>query len=414
MMRRMPWWGQVLVVFALSRVWSTALLGTMFALATANGWHLASVRENPSFFTFSGSWDASFYRTIATKGYPTDLPTDEMGNVRPNPWAFLPMFPWLARALMLTGLEFWVAGVLISVVAGAGAMLVLSRLVAGRVGERPALWAVAITSFGPVAFILQAAYAESLALLLIFGALLAFDRGRYEVALLLGALAAFTRPGALALALGFGLVVVWGVATRYSPRLAAWRGASAGDRDATASPVMDGSGTRQLSPTPWGTLVRMGIAALGIAVAGLAWPAIADAVTGHPHAYLETELSWWTGFVGRPEYVPLTPWFLMVSRYLGPIGVVAALAVFALAGWWVWRAWRRGLGDATIAFTGSYLLYLIAVFLPQQSTFRLLLPAAPMFGDPAITRRRLQWPLLVGGALLQPVGIVLLWFLGYP
>lgn len=104
----------------------------------------------------------------------------------------------------------------------------------------------------------------------------------------------------------------------------------------------------------------------------------------------------------------------MVSRHLGPLGVIAALLVFALAGWWVWRAWRRGLGDVTIAFVGSYLLYLIAVFLPQQSTFRLLLPAAPMLGDPAITRRRLRWLLLIGGALLQPVGIVLLWFLGYP
>ncbi len=75
----------------------------------------------------------------------------------------------------------------------------------------------------------------------------------------------------------------------------------------------------------------------------------------------------------------------------------------------------RVLGDEILAFTGSYGAYLVAVFLPQQSLLRLLLPLSPLLGAPVLTRsvviRRIALGVFIAS---QPVAIALLWFLGPP
>ncbi|WP_185017512.1 hypothetical protein [Curtobacterium sp. ZW137] len=378
-------WTAPLVIWAGSRVVSTALLLGMFLLATANGWEFASYRRDPSFATFSGSWDASFYRTIAEHGYPSTLPTDGDGHVLPNPWAFLPVFPALVRAVMaVTGGSFWVVGVVVATLAGAGACVLLYRLVLAVGCSHRARWATALFAFGPTAFLLQVAYAESTLLLLLFGGMLALVRRRYWLVGLLGVVAAFTKPGvlALAVALAVHLVVRW-------------------TRERRALPVRD--------------VIAIVVAGCVVAAAGLAWPVIASAVTGTPNAYLDTELSWWVGFVGRQHFAPLTPWFVMAGRWLGPVGIVLVVAVLAGAVWFWTRKDVRALGQEVLGFTASYGLYLVAVFLPQQSLPRLLMPMAPLLGSDVFvrTRRRAVTWLLVG-VCLQPVAIVLLWFLGYP
>lgn len=378
------WWTRALAIYLASRVVSTTLLLAMFLLATSQGWTFASHRADPTFFTFSGSWDSSFYRQIALRGYPTQLPVDAQGHVTPNPWAFLPLFPWISRALMgLTGLGFYPAGVIVATAFGAVASVLLYRLVLLRAGDRSARWAVILFSFGPVSFVLQVAYAESLFLALTFGCLIALVTRRYLVMIPLGVLAAFTRPGAVALALALAIHLLVRIAGR--------------------------QGFRR------GELPSIVVTGLAIAAAGLAWPFIADAATGHPGAYLETELSWWTGFVGRQHFAPLTPWFVMAGTYLGWAGIVLVLAVIGAFAWWLTRRSMRSLGNEFVAWGGSYGLYLVAVFLPQQSLFRMLLPLSPLLGDPAIARSpALRRTLLAGGIALQPVAIVLLWFLGYP
>ncbi len=69
-------------------------------------------------------------RVVSTGSSPSaatdDLPVDDAGHVLPNAWAFLPVFPWLARTVMpVVGGSFWVAGVLVATLAGAGACVVL-------------------------------------------------------------------------------------------------------------------------------------------------------------------------------------------------------------------------------------------------------------------------------------------------
>jgi hypothetical protein len=380
----------VLVLYALSRLVSSAWLGGLFTLATSQGWAFASHRADPSFASFSGSWDASFYRTIAREGYPTELPVDDDGHVLPNPWAFLPVFPGLVRGVAtvlgvdLAGNAFFAIGLVVAVVAGGGATVLLHRIVLETAGPQSALWAAALFCFGPLSFVLQVAYAESLMLLLTFGALLAMVRRRYLLMVPLGVVAAFTRPGVLAVALALAVTAV--VRLRREGRAFRRR-----------------------------ERVSVVVAGLLISAAGLAWPVVADHVTGRSGAYLDTELSWWVGFVGRQHFAPLTPWFVMAGTFLGVAGIVLVGVLLGVLAWALTRRSTLSMGVEVVSYAASYLLYLVAVFLPQQSLPRLLLPVAPLLGHPRITAvPRLRWVLLAAGAALQPVAVVLLWFVGYP
>jgi len=386
--REYPWWMVVLALYGASRVATTTLMVTLYAAATLGGWPFPSSRADPTFFTFSGSWDASYYRQIGEHGYPDTIPTDGNGNVQQNPWAFLPLFPWVVRALMfVTGLGFYPAGIIVAGLFGAGATLVLYRLVARRVGAASGLWAAVFFCFGPLSFVLQIAYAESMFFFLMFAGVLMMAVRRYWLVIPFAVAAAFTKPGELALPLALGVVFV--------ARLILER--------------------RSGEPFPVRDRVAMIVAGAVSAVAGLAWPLIASIVTGFPNAYVATELSWWTGFVGRVAFVPMTPWFIFTWKYANVIG---ATLVVAVIGGFVWLLSRRGvraLGLEVVAFAASYGLYIFAVFLPQQSLFRLLMPLAPLAGAPGLTtNRRARMATLLTGIALQPVALLLLWYLGYP
>jgi len=385
---RMPWWAGVLGVYAASRVLTTLLMLALYLVAGAMHWEGGSPQTHPTFLGFAGTWDASYYWRIVERGYPTTLPVDADGDVQQNEWAFLPLYPLIVRALMsATGLGFPAAGVLVAVLCGAAASLVLYRVVASRVGPVSGLWAAVFFCFGPLSFVLQIAYAESLFFLLLFAALLATMARRYWTVIPFGVAAAFTRPGELALPLTLGIVYV--IRARRARR---------GDET---------FGVRER--------VAMIVAGAVTAVAGLAWPLIAATVTGTPGAYVETELSWWTGFIGRVAFVPLTPWFLFTWRYASVAGALLVVAAIGGYAWLLNRPGIRALGTEVVAYAASYALYLFAVFLPQQSLFRLLMPLAPLAGAPGLTRnRRARTIALAAGIALQPVALVLLWFVGYP
>ena len=378
-----PAWARVLLLYAASRVYSTLLLGGMFALATAQGWSLPSSRPEQSFFNFSASWDGTYYRRIAEEGYPTELPVDADGFVVPNVWAFMPVFPFLARVISLTGVHFDTAAVLLATLAGAGAAVVLHRLVASVSSSTAAFCATALFCFGPLGYLLQVGYAESLYLLLAFASLLALVRRQYVLLTALALVAAFVRPGILAVALA--------LAVHFLQRLFS------------------------KEPFPWRDRIVIVVSGLLIAAAGLSWTVIASAVTGHENAYIETELAWWEGLVGRQHFVPLTPWFAIAGRWLGIGGIILVLALIAGYVWILTRRSTRALGTDLLAYVGSYGLYLLAVFLPQQSTFRLLLPLSPLLGAETLwARSGRRWAILGIGAALQPLAVVVLWFLTYP
>ena len=392
----LPVWAAVLIVWGGGRIVSTVWLALAYPLMARVMPDNAIWGNEHGFGAFLTAWDGQYYEQISVHGYPTDLPLDQAGHVAQNAWAFLPAFPFAIRMLTAsTGVPFAVGAPLVALVAGLVATFLLHRLVSEHAGNAAGMWAVFFFACGPLSFLLQVGYAESTFLALTFGALLALGRRRYGLLTLLGVVAAFTRPGALAVPLLLGVVA-----------LVRWVRAR---RDAA------GAGVRSLDAFPLAERVRVVAAGVVTAAAGLAWPVIAAHVTGRPDAYLETEMSWWVNFIGRVEFMPMTPWFLIAGRWLGVGGVL--IVVFLLVAYPVWllRRSTRALGATTVLYSAAYALYIFAVSLPMASTPRLLMPLAPLFGSPELVARPwMRWTFVSCALLGQPVLVAVLWLLGPP
>lgn len=352
--RRLPAALRIAIVYLAARA-----LTTVFLLVAAELSGPASrFGADATIGSLSMGWDAQWYWLVGTGGYPSELPRGDTGAVAENAWAFMPLYPFLARTVGLV-LTYPVAAVLISLVAGYLACLALHALLRDRLDERAAMWAVVLLAAGPLAAVFQMGYAESLFLLWLLLALRALQRRRFGRLYLLIPLMGYTRPGVLAFAL---LLALYGLARLLRRR----------------SDVL-----------PARHVVH--ILALGIlaAVVGFSWQVVAGLVTGEPGAYLETELSWrrsWTGDPGAP-FLPFDGfvqasalWFRLwgMPEWWGWIALAAC--VLAAAGALLFAPQVRRLGPEIRLWSVAYLVYLLAVFFPQSSLFRLLLPLAPLYG----------------------------------
>ncbi|MBC7640590.1 MAG: hypothetical protein H7231_12525 [Rhodoferax sp.] len=131
----------VLTVYALTRLFDAVLISRAAGRQLPSIWSGA----HSGYFDMARLWDAQWYQIIATTGYPLPLPIDATGAVQQNPWAFFPGFPYTVRAVMaLTSLPFSPAAVLLNVVLGAGAVVVLLRLLQRVAGRRAAVGAVVL------------------------------------------------------------------------------------------------------------------------------------------------------------------------------------------------------------------------------------------------------------------------------
>lgn len=381
--RTWPWWGQTLGVYAASRVFATIVFLWVAGYQKANVW----TQAHPSYFPWvSLMFDGSWYRKIALYGYPSAIPLDAHGNVQQNAWAFFPLYPALARGVMtVTRLPWEVAAPLLSTVLAGGAMLLIHRGIAEgaprAVGRWPGLplATVALVCAFPTSPVLQTAYTESLALLLVAGALLAIVRRRYAWAGLVIVLLGLTR----AVALPMAAVVVVHAGVR-------WWDARRG-RD-------------ELRPRTVGALALL----TGVAVAsGFLWPAICGWVTGDPSAYLRTQESW----RGLHSVQPFIGWTYVPQFWFHaswPLVVVPAVA-FTLAVILAPSAFR--LGRELHAWGAAYVVYIAGVVEPGSSLARFLLLAFPLgavtAGAVGRTRRgRAAWLAFV---VLLMLGLQVLW-----
>lgn len=335
----------VLALYALARVVTTTILLVVMQHQVPSG--MTGGDDVPvSYFPFTALWDGQWYQTIALHGYPSQLPLSEGGSVQQNAWAFYPIFPFLARAGMaLTGLGFPAVASTIALLCGAGAAVLLGLLLRDRIGERAAYLVVALWASFPASVVLQLAYTESLAMLLLVGYLYALARQRWLVATVVALLVGLSRP----IAVPLGLVTLVVVVLR-------WR-------------------ARRERPITRGTYAAMAAALVGCGVAGLLWPAIAWWRTGVRSAYTDTMATW----RGSGTVEPFTPW-LGMSKYTfgetwGPVLLVAVplLIVAMVAG-----PWARGLGADLRTWTLAYPAYLAAVLDPFTSIFRYLIPLFPL------------------------------------
>ncbi len=358
--RLTPWWVKVLAIFVASRVVSTIILLAFAAAQSANPW----TGPRPSYSAFAGIWDGTWYQFVARYGYPHTLPLDTSGHVAQNTWAFLPAYPYLVRTIMVgTGLTFNVAGVLVSVGFAAGAALIVYKLLVAQLGSSTALFSVVLFCVAPLSPIMQVDYAESMFLFFLAVALYFLLKRRYWMMLPFVAVMSFTRPGGLAFGLAMGLHVIY----RWTQRAK--------------------------DPFPLGERVAAVVATVASAALGYAWPAIAGWVTNVPDAYTATELSWRAPYVGFGGLIPFYPWVEGALWWLGRAGIsgtaipiillVAAVALFAAL---LFSPPVKRIGVDLRIWVASWTLYLLAVFFPQSSVFRMFMPVFPLVGALAIPK----------------------------
>jgi hypothetical protein len=372
-----PWWLRVLLVYAASRVVTTVFVLTLASVQGANPWTGAK----PGYFEYANMWDARWYQIILLAGYPNALPLTPDGHVGENAWAFMPVYPALVGVLTWLAVPWNVASVVVSVAAGLGAALVFHRLMSRFLAPDRAMFAVVLFCVAPVSPILQFGYAEALGYLLLATALLLLVDRRYGWLFPVIAVWSFTRPGALAFALTLGLHWLW----RW------WR--------------------RRDDPFPMPERVLAASVTAFAVLLGFAWLLVAGASTGDLRAYTDTELAWRAAYIGYGELVPFTAWFQSGGWWLGqPLGTIAVIALvvaFALA--LLTPAVRR-LGIEIRLWSVSYALYLLAVFFPQSSVFRIASPLFPLLGALAVPRARwYRWALVVVFLALQVGWLLLCW-----
>jgi hypothetical protein len=339
---------RILVIFIASRLVTTGLMLWFAARQQPNAWTGAS----PSYADFATLWDGHWYFIIALSGYPSDLPVNDSGQVGENAWAFMPVYPAIVRAVMeVTGQEFAVVAVVVSVVSAFAAALVFYRLMRLVLPEGTAMFSVVLFCFAPLSPILQVSYAESLHAFLLTVALYLLLRREYWTLAPIVAVMSLTRPSGLAFALALGLHV-----------LHRWF-------------------TRRRDPFPRREVVASVTVGAFSVLCGFAWLLVAAAVTGSITAYTDTELAWRAPYIGHRELVPLTPWILGAEFWLpGVTGMLVLAVVVAAFVAFMFSPWVVRLGVDLRFWVASYALYLLAVFFPQSSTFRLLVPVFPLWG----------------------------------
>jgi len=395
---RWPWWLQVGGLYVAARLVSACIFMAAALHQGVNPWFPAK----PDYWNFINIWDARWYGEALRNGYPTELPTDDAGNVQENAWAFYPLFPLLGRSLTgLTGIAPAASLTVIAMLSGLAASLVVYRLFRLKATHRTALWGALFFSTFPVAAVLQVPYAESLNLLLLAGALLLVMRRRYLWAIPVVLLMCLSRPTGVPFAAMAGLLLLYRV---YQHLVARFR----------VRPVVDAhhgqpghhgtpAGARHSPAELWSLA---GLAAAS-GVGALLWPAVAWVFTGDLQAYTKTETVW-----RGHDLVPFKPWFDTGVQLFGP--VLGLLAPFVFVAAFVLLMMSRpvaALGTELRLWCVCYVGYLLVFLHPQTSTFRMLLPLFPLALSAALVSRSRAYrgTIVIMFFLLQIVWVVWLW-----
>lgn len=331
----------VLAVYAACRLVSGVILVLVARRQVPTGWTGPQV----TYLSFTQQWDAQWYQRIIEFGYPAQLPVDQLGHVQQNPWAFYPLYPLTSRLLIdVTHLDPVFVTSTWSLLLGAVAAVLLGRLLRRRLGPVAAVLVVLVYAVAPASPAFQVAYTESMAMVVLFGFLLALDSRRWA--------------GAGALALVMGLTRPMGVPLAVVALVAAWLRWRARETD----PIERREG---------GVLVGM---LLATGVAGLIWPTVAAIATGRSNAYAETMAAW----RASDSITWFGSWTTNARFFFGDagtwllVGVVAAVVILPVG------PWARGLGPLLRTWALAYPTYLAAVLDPGTSLVRYLLPLGPV------------------------------------
>jgi hypothetical protein len=357
-----------LAIFALTRLYGVAIIVLaargQVALPSPNHpgiYQFAADPDSPGYLGLITNWDGQWYERIATLGY--HLPAAGSPDAKDALWtfAFLPVFPAVVGAMMaLTGLGFAVCATVVNLVAGGAAMVVMFALVERSAGRFAAGTAVLFTCCFVAAPLFQAAYSESIALLLVCTVLLLVARRRYTWALAAVVLLSLTRLVTPPLA----IVVIVHALQRYRGR----------DQD----------------PIRRGEAVAMSVLTVVCAASVSLWSTITSVITSGVKITGANRAN-----VPNAVVVGRFGWFTNAYEHIGWIGVfgLALLVVLfvVMAASRVTRTW----GVEVRTWFATYPIFLLFVAGVHAGMFRYLLLAFPlallMVASPrpgAIPRRR--------------------------
>ena len=157
---------------------------------------LSFLRLFESFMNIWNRWDSPHYIDIARDWYLTEAQVTQGDS-----YLFIVFFPLLPLLMRISGLLvsnptnvfYFFSGCVISNIAMCLGCFYIFRLTQAEYGRRAALWTLLLVLFTPASLFFGICYTEALFLCLCAAFFWYLRRGRYVVAGVLGALAAFTR-----------------------------------------------------------------------------------------------------------------------------------------------------------------------------------------------------------------------------
>ena len=375
-----------LTIFALTRLYGFVVIlwAARYQVALPSPDHpgvyqFTAHQDSPGYLALITNWDGQWYERIATEGYPLPLPGDPDSGQALWTFAFLPGFPVVVGTMMtLTGLSFGVCATVVNLVAGGAAMVIMFALVERAAGRFAAGATVLLSCCFVAAPLYQAAYSESISLLLVCAALLLMARRRYGWATAAVALLSLTRLVTPPLA----IVVLVHAVLRYRGR--------------AQDPIRRGE--------------AFGMAVLGVVSAASVslWSTITSVLTGG------VELSGASrGSVSDAVGAGRFGWFTNALEHVGWIGVVGLALLVVIFVVVALSPLTRTWGVEVRTWFAIYPIFLLFVAGVHTGMFRYLLLAFPLglllIGSPdpgTIPRRRAA--LVVAVAVIS-LGLQALW-----
>jgi len=177
-------------------------------LPEASGPRLAPPFTGPAWLAGWAQWDSGWYHEIASDGY--SFVAGQQSTI-----AFFPAYPVVMRAADLVVGETYVAGIVVTLLAGAAVAALFATWLRSRLSP-PAAWAalLALLLFPYAFYLYGVVYADALFIAALLGAFLLLEADRPFLAGLAGAVATAARP--------VGVVLVIALAVRALERRGAF------------------------------------------------------------------------------------------------------------------------------------------------------------------------------------------------
>jgi hypothetical protein len=187
-------WAPALDIYLWSRlaIWAGAIFALFFfepnRNPNADRWDTSRLHDLGYATDVWARWDSDFFLRIAQNGY------DDASA------AFHPLYPAVVAGLgRVFGGHYILAGLVVSLLAGAASFVLLYQLAERRLGADGGRRSVLYLALFPMALFFQAVYSESLFLFFVLAAFVLAERNSFTAAGLVTGLAILTRAAGLAL-----------------------------------------------------------------------------------------------------------------------------------------------------------------------------------------------------------------------